>query len=62
MHRIGQRTSSAEYILGARSDSQLLAIYLRWKHKNAKNTNVNAVDGKSTAKDGKSTFWKWYSS
>ena len=37
-------------------------IYLRWKYKNAKNTNVNAVDGKPTVKDGKSSFGKWYSS
>ena len=53
MRRIGQGTSE-EYIL--RSSKRLEAIYLRWKHKNAKNTNVNTVDGKPTVKDGKSTF------
>ena len=58
MRRIGQGTSE-EYIL--RSSSRLEAIYFRWKH-NAKNTNANTVDGKPTVKDGKSTFWKWYSS
>ena len=26
-----------------------------------KNANVNAADGKPTAKDDKSTFWKFYS-
>ena len=54
MRRVDQRTS-AEYIL-----KRLEAIYLRWKHKSAKNTNVNAVDGKPTVKDGKSTLWKRY--
>ena len=28
----------------------------------SKHTNVNAVDGKPTVKDGKSIFWKWYRS
>ena len=55
MHGIGQQTS-AEYIL--RSSKRLEAIYLRWKHKNDKNANVDAVDGKPTVKDGKSTFWR----
>ena len=59
MRRIGQGTSE-EYIL--RSSKRLEAIYFRWKHKNAKNANANTVGGKPTVKDGKSTFWKWYSS
>ena len=58
MRKIRQGTSE-EYIL--RSSNRLEAIYFRWKH-NAKNTNANTVDGKPTVKDGKSTFWKWYSS
>ena len=46
---------------GARSDSKLLAIYRRWKH-----TNTNECKRcwwlAHSLKDGKSTFWKWYSS
>ena len=50
MRRIGQRTW-AEYI------SNLSSV----EEYECKHTNVNSVYGKPTVKDGKSTFWKWYS-
>ena len=50
MRRIGQRTW-AEYI----SNLSSVEAY------ECKHTNINGVYGKPTVKDGKSTFWKWYS-
>ena len=59
MRRTGQRTLEG-YV--PRSSKRLKAInnLCSVEPYECKHTNVNAVHGKPTVKDGKSTFWKWY--
>ena len=60
MRRIGQRTW-AEYIPGSSKRFKAISNLSSVQAYECKHTNVNGVYGKPTVQDGKSTFWKWYS-